>query len=65
MIPRERDSVEEVRRQRFRGGILLVCAYESDEEFYNNCLDKAIPLSDLRAREYTLPQDQHVVFYSA
>ena len=64
MISPERNSAEEGRRQQFSGGVLLVCAYDSDEEFHNNYLDGAISLSDLRARENTLPQEQHIVFYS-
>ncbi len=45
--------------------VLLVCAYESDDEFRQNDLEGAISLNEFRKRQDSLPKDENIVFYCA
>ncbi len=52
--------------QKLRAGkVLLVCAYDSEEQFRSMHLEGAISLSELKARLPALSKDQEVVFYCA
>ena len=52
--------------QKLRAGkALLVCGYDSDEQFNNLHLEGAIPLSDLRAKLPALSKDQEIILYCA
>jgi len=44
---------------------LLVCAYESEEQFRNLRLEGAISLPEFRAKLPSLSKDQEIVFYCA
>ena len=45
--------------------VMLVCAYEKDEEFRQYDLAGAIPLSEFRKRAISVPKDENVIFYCA
>lgn len=45
--------------------ILLVCAYEGDEEFRQNHLEGAISLHDFLSRKDSFRKDQPIIFYCA
>jgi rhodanese-related sulfurtransferase len=45
--------------------VMLVCAYEKDEEFRQYDLAGAISLSEFRKRAVSLPKDEEVIFYCA
>jgi len=45
--------------------VLLVCAYESEEEFRQHDLEGAISLDDFRGQKDSLPEDENVIFYCA
>jgi hypothetical protein len=47
------------------GKALLVCAYESEEQFRSMQLEGAISLSELKARLPALSKVQEIVFYCA
>ena len=51
--------------QAAEAGALLVCAYDDDEKCRQNLLEGAIPLSELRQRESSLPRNQPLIFYCA
>ncbi len=52
--------------QKLRAGkAMLVCAYDSDEQFRSLQLQGAISLSEFRAKLSSLPKDQEIVFYCA
>jgi rhodanese-related sulfurtransferase len=52
--------------QKLRAGkALLVCAYDSDEQFRNLQLDGAISLAEFRAKLPSLPKNQEIVLYCA
>ena len=52
--------------QKLRAGkALLVCAYDSDEQFRNLHLDGAIPLAEFKEKLPSLPKNQEIVFYCA
>jgi len=44
---------------------LLVCAYDSEEQFRNLRLEGAISLPEFRAKLPSLSKDQEIVFYCA
>ncbi len=44
---------------------LLVCAYDSEEQFRSLQLDGAISLSEFKAKLPALSKDQEIVFYCA
>ncbi len=45
--------------------VMLVCAYEKDEDFRQNDLEGAISLNEFRKRTSSLPKDENVIFYCA
>jgi hypothetical protein len=47
------------------GKTLLVCAYDSEEQFRSLQLDGAISLSEFKAKLPALSKDQEIVFYCA
>ena len=47
------------------GDAVLVCAYDSEEQFRNLQLTGAISLPEFRAKLPSLPKDQEMVFYCA
>ena len=52
--------------QKLRAGkALLVCAYDSDEQFKNLHLDGAISLAEFQEKLPSLPKNQEIVFYCA
>jgi len=52
--------------QKLRAGkTLLVCAYDSDEQFKNLHLDGAISLAEFQEKLPSLPKNQEIVFYCA
>jgi rhodanese-related sulfurtransferase len=52
--------------QKLRAGkTLLVCAYDSDEQFKNLHLDGAISLTEFQEKLPSLPKNQEIVFYCA
>ncbi len=52
--------------QKLRAGkAMLVCAYDSEEQFRSLQLQGAISLSEFRAKLPSLPKDQEIVFYCA
>ena len=46
-------------------GVPLVCAYDDDAKCKKLALDGAITLSELRAREASMPTGQELLFYCA
>src|SRR6478752_936345 len=62
----ERISAQEARRDlQANSNALLVCAYDSDEKCRQYWLDGATTLTELQAREQTLPKDRELIFYCA
>jgi rhodanese-related sulfurtransferase len=52
--------------QKLRAGeALLVCAYDSQEQFRSLHLEGAISLSEFREKIPSLPKDQEIIFYCA
>ncbi len=51
--------------QAVEAGALLVCAYDDDEKCRQNLLEGAIPLSEFRELQTSLPKNQQVIFYCA
>ncbi len=52
--------------QKLRAGkALLVCAYDSDDQFKSLHLVGAISLSEFRTELSSLPKDQEIIFYCA
>lgn len=47
------------------GKTLLVCAYDSEEQFRSLQLDGAISLSEFKAKLPALSKDKEIVFYCA
>ena len=45
--------------------VMLVCAYEKDEQFRQYDLEGAISLNEFRKRAISLPKDEDVIFYCA
>jgi rhodanese-related sulfurtransferase len=45
--------------------VLLVCAYDNDEDFRKNTLEGPISLNEFRKRSDSLPKDENVIFYCA
>jgi rhodanese-related sulfurtransferase len=44
---------------------VLVCAYDTQEEFKKHDLEGAISLSDFRRRMDSFPKDETIIFYCA
>jgi len=62
----ERIGAQEARRHlQANPNALLVCAYDSDEKCRQYWLDGATTLTELQARERTLPKDRELIFYCA
>jgi rhodanese-related sulfurtransferase len=60
-----RITPEETYQKLRAGKALLVCAYDSEEQFRSLQLDGAISLSEFRARLPSLSKNQEIVFYCA
>ena len=60
-----RVSPEEIYPQVKSGASLLVCAYDSEENFRSMILEGAISLNEFKARVSQLPKDQEIIFYCA
>ncbi len=60
-----RITPEETFQKLREGKALLVCAYESEEQFRSLQLEGAISLSEFRAKLSSLPRDQEIIFYCA
>jgi rhodanese-related sulfurtransferase len=62
-------TIERIRPQQaqrdVQSGALLVCAYDSEEKFRQNCLEGSISLSELRNRQESMDKDQELIFYCA
>ena len=51
--------------KRAQGGAMIVCAYDSQEQFQSNQLAGAIHLGELKERENDLARDHELIFYCA
>lgn len=60
-----RITPEETYQKLRAGKALLVCAYDSEEQFRSLQLAGAISLPDFRAKFPSLSKDQEIVFYCA
>jgi rhodanese-related sulfurtransferase len=60
-----RITPEETFQKLQSGKALLVCAYDTEEQFRNLRLDGAVSLSEFRAKLPSLSKDQEIVFYCA
>ncbi|MGA7277526.1 MAG: hypothetical protein WBW79_06270 [Desulfocapsaceae bacterium] len=58
-------SATEAHQHAADGSALLVCAYESDQKFYNVHLEGAIALSQFQAQLATIDRDKEIIFYCA
>ncbi|MGD9033801.1 MAG: hypothetical protein PVH02_14115 [Desulfobacteraceae bacterium] len=61
----ERIAVIEARQKVVEGQAILVCAYDSDENFNKMRLQGAIPLSTFKDRLTGIEKDQMIIFYCA
>ena len=59
----KRTSPEEAHDKVQAGEALLVCAYESDEKFYEMALEGAISYGEFSQRRESLPRDMELIFY--
>jgi hypothetical protein len=55
------ETYEELRA----GKVLLVCAYDSEEQFRSMQLEGAISLSEFKAKLPAFSKEQEIVFYCA
>jgi hypothetical protein len=60
-----RITPEETYQKLREGNALLVCAYDSEEQFRSRQLAGAISLPEFRAKLSSLSKDQEIVFYCA
>ena len=60
-----RITPEETYQRLQAGDALLVCAYDSEEQFRSLQLEGAISFSEFRAKLTALSKDQEIVFYCA
>jgi hypothetical protein len=60
-----RITPEETFQKLRTGKALLVCAYDSEEQFRNLQLDGAISFSEFRAKLPSLSKDQEIILYCA
>lgn len=60
-----RITPEETRRKLQEGKALLVCAYDSEEQFMSLQLEEALSLPAFKAKLPALPKDQEIIFYCA
>ena len=61
----KRVSSQEARKRVASGEALLVCAYDSDDNFSRMHLDGALSLSDFKSRLPELRIEQGLIFYCA
>jgi len=61
----ERIDARQAREHVTHGDALLVCAYDSQEQFLSNHLGGALSLADLQAFEDDLPRSREIIFYCA
>lgn len=59
----QRIDVDPARRKVESGEALLVCAYDDEEKYRDNELDRSISLDQLRSR--SVDRNQEIVFYCA
>lgn len=52
-------------KREIASGAMLVCAYDDDEKCRQNNLDGAIPLSQFKRMENSIPKDREIIFYCA
>lgn len=60
-----RISAELAREKNLAGEALLVCAYESAEQFDQNHIEGAMTWQMFESRLPELPKDQAIIFYCA
>jgi hypothetical protein len=60
-----RINAEETHQKLQMGTVLLVCAYDSEDQFRSMQLAGAISLPEFRAKLPALSKDQEMVFYCA
>lgn len=60
-----RVSPEEIYPQVKSGASLLVCAYDSEENFRSMILEGAISLNEFKTQVSQVPKDQEIIFYCA
>jgi rhodanese-related sulfurtransferase len=60
-----RITAEETHQKLQMGKVLLVCAYDSEDQFRSLQLAGAISLPEFRAKLPSLSKDQKIVFYCA
>jgi hypothetical protein len=60
-----RITPEETHQKLRAGNALLVCAYDSEEQFRSLQLLRAISLREFREKLLFLSKDQEIVFYCA
>jgi len=60
-----RINAEETHQKLQMGKVLLVCAYDSEEQFRSLQLAGAISLPEFKAKLPALSKDQEMVFYCA
>ena len=60
-----RVSPEEIYPPVKSGASLLVCAYDSEENFRSMILEGAISLNEFKTRVSQVPKDQEIIFYCA
>jgi hypothetical protein len=60
-----RINAEETHQKLQMGKVLLVCAYDSEDQFRSMQLAGAISLPEFRAKLPALSKDQEMVFYCA
>jgi len=65
MAKMSRITPEETYQKLRTGDALLVCAYDSEEQFRGMQLEGAISLPEFRAKIPSLSKDQAIVFYCA
>jgi rhodanese-related sulfurtransferase len=61
----EKIDPQTARKDAQSGKALLVCAYSDEERYKSMCLEGAMSLKELRAKETELKKDQEIVFYCA
>ncbi|MDI3499944.1 MAG: hypothetical protein PWP50_988 [Synergistaceae bacterium] len=61
----EKIDPQTARKDAQSGKALLVCAYSDEERYKSMCLEGAMSLKELRAKEAELKKDQEIVFYCA
>jgi hypothetical protein len=65
MAEPERINPQEAYNKLTTGVALLVCAYDDEEKFRMNDLERAISLDEFKSKFPSLPKDQEIIFYCA